>query len=286
MKNELKKSLDWNPILKKLYVDNEIYTGKNAVVRNDTNKLIAVVGKDYEVFSNSQLMELSNSIAAKGQFELLGYDELNEGKTILAFLKNTLPNLKINGCATKEYLIIGTSHDGTRPLYIGTGSSLARCENQFYSTIQILRQKHNAPFNLNDISVKNIINSYNLRKGKIYDSFNSLENVRVDQSVIDKLIKDIHKTLSKDSKQLKPSELGKSPSMLLLQNSIQREMNDLGNNAFGLFNGVTWYTSHEMRNAGADFGKINATANIINQVAFKFCNNLKRAANNEIIVLR
>jgi hypothetical protein len=103
-----------------------------------------------------------------------------------------------------------------------------------------------------------------------------MESVRVNDQVVERLIREIHKMLLNDSREIKAEELGWSPSMITLRNSIKREMRDLGNNAFGLFNGVTWYTSHEMRNAGADFGRQDSTANLINQKAYRFCNQLKR----------
>jgi hypothetical protein len=59
-------------------------------------------------------------------------------------------------------------------------------------------------------------------------------------------------------------------------------MKDLGNNAFGLFNGVTWYTTHEMRTSDLVTSQISGTANLINQKAFRFCNNLKRNNNQSI----
>jgi hypothetical protein len=57
-------------------------------------------------------------------------------------------------------------------------------------------------------------------------------------------------------------------------------MKDLGNTAFGLFNGVTWYTTHEMRNSVAKQSMINGTASRINQKAFRFCSNLKGFVSN------
>ena len=112
-----------------------------------------------------------------------------------------------------------------------------------------------------------------------------MESVRVDQSVINRLVTDIHKMLDTDSSLLNKENWGWSPSMKVLRQSIEKEMKDIGNNAFGLFNGVTWYTSHEMRNAESVAGRMSGTANQINQKAYRFCNNLKRV-NQEIIEMK
>ena len=109
-----------------------------------------------------------------------------------------------------------------------------------------------------------------------------MESVRVDESVVTRLIKEVHVMLATDSKLIKQKDWTTSPSMVTLHKSIEREMKDLGNNAFGLFNGVTWYTSHEMRTSDSVNSQISGTANLINQKAFRFCNNLKRNNNQSI----
>jgi hypothetical protein len=109
-------------------------------------------------------MQFSDALTKTGEFELKGFDELNNGKTILAYLQNKNPNLNISGCAMREYLIIGNSHDGTKPFYIGTGSSLIRCENQFYSTLKVFRKKHTSPILINDNGIQDIIKLYKSKK--------------------------------------------------------------------------------------------------------------------------
>lgn len=275
MKKELQPSINWEIRIEELLTSNNDPSGKRAIFRNDNNAVLGIVGKDYCPLNNSMFMEFTSALTKTGEFELAGFDELNNGKIILAFLKNKNSNLKLNGCNISEYLVAGNSHDGTRPFYIGTASTMVRCENQFYSTLKVFRQKHISPISFTDSAILELISDYNLKKTDVYNSFNGMEHVAIDESVIDNLVKDVHKMLAVDSRLIKPEELGWSPSMIVLRESIEREIKDLGNNAFGLFNGVTWYTSHEMRNAGEGFGRIDNTANLINQKAFNFCNNLK-----------
>ena len=278
MKTEFQQKIEWDICTEAVTINGCFPTGKTAIVRNDNGKVLGIVGKDYCPISNTRLMQFSDALTRTGEFELKGFDELNNGKTILAYLQNKNPNLNISGCAMREYLIIGNSHDGTRPFYIGTGSSLIRCENQFYSTLKVFRKKHTSPILVNDNGIQDIIKLYKSKKTNIYSAFDGMESVRVSDEAVERLIREIHKMLATDSREIKPENLGWSPSMITLRNSIKREMRDLGNNAFGLFNGVTWYTSHEMRNAGADFGRQDSTANLINQKAYRFCNQLKRVS--------
>ena len=279
MKTNLKPIINWEIRTEPVLTPTNSDTKRKAIVRSDNNELLGIVGKDYSPVYNTQFMELTEALISTGEFIHKGYNEFNGGKTVLAFLENQNKDLKLNNCSVKEYLIIGNTHDGTQPFYIGTAANLIRCANQYFSTLKVLKKKHNSPLHIDHFSILNLIQNYKLKKSMVYDVFDGMEKVKVSESVVEQLIKEIHKMLATDSRSIAPSELGKSPSMITLRKSIEHEMKDLGNNAFGLFNGVTWYTSHEMRNAGADFGKVTGTANIINQKAYRFCANLKRKSN-------
>ena len=276
MKTNLLPTLNWDIRTESVNISSMFDTGKKAIIRTDNNSLLSIVGKDYCPVTNAQLMNFTEALTRTGEFELKGFDELNDGKTILAFLQNKNPNLRINGCAMKEYMFIGNTHDGTKALTIGTANNLIRCSNQFYSTLKVYRKKHTSPFVFSQLEILEIIKSYKLKKNQVYGAFDGMESVRVDEGLINRLVVDIHKMLETDSSLIKKENWGWSPSMQLLRKSIDKEMKDLGNNAFGLFNGVTWYTSHEMRNAESVVGRMTGTANQINQKAFRFCNNLKR----------
>ncbi len=283
MKTTLTTNLNWDLKTQTLLIPGINETKRKVILRDDNSLLLGVVGKDYCPVTNADLMHFVKAIVRTGEFEFKGFDEINDGKIILAFLQNKNSNLKLNNCPMREYLIIGNSHDGTRPFYIGTGSSLIRCENQFYSTLKVFKRKHTSPLSISDFEMREIIKTYKQKKNRIYEAFDGMENIPVHEGIVTRLIKEIHKMLHVDSKSLKQMHWQDSPSMRTLNNCIYKEMQDLGNNVFGLFNGVTWYTSHEMRNAGSDFGRLNGTANKINQKAYRFCANLK--SQNQIIEL-
>lgn len=281
MKTELQPKLNWEIREEAVTINNSFDTGKKAIIRNDNGQLLGIVGKHYQPVTNSQLMHFTNALTKSGEFVLEGFDELNEGKIVLAFLKNTNPNLRINHCENEEYMFVGNSFDGTKRFHIGTATRLIRCANQFSATLKVFSKKHTSLIDMDNYVIQNIIRTYKAKKDVLYETFDGMETVRVDENVVNRLVKEIFMMLSTDSSAIKQKDWTKSPSMMTMHKCIEREMKDLGNNAFGLFNGITWYTSHEMRNAGTDFG-ITGTANQINQKAFRFCNNLKRISNQTI----
>jgi hypothetical protein len=278
MKKELTQKIEWDIQTEELYLNPFTTTNKVAILRNDHHNLLGMVSKEYCPITNQQLMRFANALSETGEFELKGYDEFNGGKTLLAFLQNKNLHLSLNGCGMREYLIIGNSHDGTKPFYIGTGSTLIRCENQFSSSLEVFSKKHIAPFVLNGNFIQTLIKNYKIKKSNLYGVFDGMESVRVDAGIVNRLVKEVYTMLASDSTLAKKKEWTSSPSMRTLHQSIEKEMKDLGNNAFGLFNGITWYTTHEMRNAGSSFGLLDGTANLINQKAFRFCSQLKRVS--------
>jgi hypothetical protein len=275
MKSNLQPTLNWDIRMEPVTVNNSFDTGKKAIIRNDNNKLLGIVGKHYKPVTNAKLLYFTDALTESGEFKLMGFDELKEGKVTMAFLKNMNPNLKINGCTNDEFMFIGNSFDGTQRFHIGTGSSLHRCLNQFYSTLEIFSKKHTSFIDNTNFVVADIIKKYKTEKGILYESFDGMQTIRVDESVVASLIKEVHLMLANDSRAVMEKDWTASPSMQTLKKAIEREMKDLGNNAFGLFNGVTWYTTHEMRSLDSHYSGVNGTANLINQKAFSFCKNLK-----------
>lgn len=277
MKKELQKTLNWDlKIEPVLSANNSFDTRKKALIRNDNNNLLGIVGDNYEPVFNSQLIRLTDALTKSGEFELKGFDEINNGKIILAFLKNNNPDLKMNGCKIDEYMFIGNSFDGTKRFHIGTSSNLIRCANQFSSTLKIFSKKHNSSIDMDDLAIKTLIQNYNQTKTDLYESFTGLELIKIDQNIINQLVNDVRNMLGYDSNSENQKE---SHSILSLRYSIDREIKDLGLNAFALFNGVTWYTTHEMRTKNLLHSQINGSANLINQKAYRFCINLKSRIN-------
>lgn len=117
-------------------------------------------------------------------------------------------------------------------------------------------------------------NEYEAGRKALYNAIETLPSKKIHQGLIDNLI--VHllntdKEVPNDAVKIKilDSLQGKS-----LRESIQHETKDLGMNAFGLFNGVTWFTSHELKTGSHNFGNATGVAQLLNAKALSFCNKL------------
>lgn len=275
MKTPFLKTLDFEINTKPIIIGNGVSPDHKAITNANTGEVMGIVGQHYSPVTNEAFMSLADELQKTGEFAVKGYDSLRGGKLVLGFLEYQEKNLFINGCGFTEHLVLINSHDGSRPFYAGSTNSLARCENQFFSSIKIIRKKHTSKLIIDKYLVQEIVNSYKRGRKVIYKKMESLDKIKVDDQVVEDLIRDLHSRLNWDSSRPKKGEKIETPTMNLLRQSIYKEMGDIGKNAFGLFNGVTWYTTHAMRGSHQHFGNTEGTARLLNQSAFQFVTKLK-----------
>lgn len=196
---------------------------------------------------------------------------MQKGKTVLAFLRNIQPNLKLAGLDVKEYLVIGNSHDGSRKLFVGSCQTLIRCENQFYTIVPFLLAKHVHGFSLQNDFVNVLRSQYEAGRMQLYNRLEMLSSKKVNHELIEDLLiymLSSDKFVCSDERR---KEILDSDKALNILRCIGKETSDLGQNAFGLFNGVTWYTTHEMRRYKDNFGNTSGLAQELNAKALDFC---------------
>lgn len=275
MKTQLLEKLNSEIEVKSVFTNTQLASGHKAITDKNSGEVLGIVGKNYSPITNEDFTHLAHEIQKTESFELKGFDELNKGKIVLGFLEYKGENQFLNGCGFSDYLVLGNSHDGTRPFFAGATNNLARCQNQFYSSIKLVNKKHTSHFSVNQHLVDTIIASYKAGRKTVLKKLENLDKVKVDEKVVEELITDLYKRIYWDSSMPKPGEKINVPSMNTLRDCIYKEMGDIGLNAFGLFNGVTWYTTHAMRGSHKHFGNTEGTARLLNQRAFQFVSNLK-----------
>lgn len=268
---KLMSSLEWDVKSQPLFTITESYTERRAIMRNDNNRLLGIVSENYKAFTNRELQKLCKAIEKIGKFKTEGFTELKNGKIVMAFIRNHSTGLKIAGLDLDEYLVIGNSHDSSRQLFIGTSQTLIRCENQFYSNVPLMRVKHVHGLSVQKNFINKVKESYEYGRRELYKAIETLPSKSISQKLVDDLIVYLLNTDIQLPSHDRKKEILNSQSALNLRECIGREINDLGQNAFGLFNGVTWYTSHELRQPQNNFGNASGMAKQLNTKALEFC---------------
>ena len=158
---------------------------------------------------------------------------------------------KVGDDLIKRYVTIVDSNDGSTSLGIGIGDQVAHCTNQFFKFYKTSKAKfrHTATIEQKIASIPTLIEtalSESLKQIKIYKKFQSTP---LTKELSEKLI---HRVLGYDkltSDRLVTVLANKRSidAVDALQKAIDIETGIVGDNFWGLFNGVTRYTTHGMK---------------------------------------
>ena len=273
MKN-LEKTFNWEVIESPVVINGQVQPNKKALMRSDTGAILSIKSNRYRVFSNQKFEQLIDRLVNLSGFEFHGYEEFQNGKRILAFLKNTRPNMKICGQDVKDYLVIGNSHDGSSKIFIGTSNFIIRCENQFTEKIRTYELTHIHEMDFTDAGLIRLLDVYEHSRRNYYRSMEQLSLVPLTNDMVKELV---NKLLQTEQPAFAKSDLeNRSPLPPQLSNkermfreSIVKETAALGNNLWGLFNGVTHYATHHINSNS--FLNSNGASLEFNQKGLDIC---------------
>jgi len=246
-----------------------------AIVRSDDNSALSIMKKSYHPMFNKDFMKSVEQMMAISNFDFTGYSEINGGRIVIAHLKNNKENLAINGHEIKDYLVMGNSFDGSSPFFIGTTTELLRCKNQFSRINRMERVRHTKSSPKRRDELFRALEVYFKQRDQMYQNFNQLTKVQVDEATR-KLAADYIMGI-KEEDRLAGLSTRKENQVILLDNRMIQEMNDVGQTAWGLLQGSTYYTTHDMSEKSRErsgFGSLFGKPAEINQKALSFCNNL------------
>jgi len=263
---DLNQKLNWEVELKEIIIPGQNEPNRFALTRTDDNSLIDIKSNRYHPVYNRDMELIKERILETKGFSFKGYQEFAGGKRILSFFENKRNDLQLCGQDVKDYLILGNSHDSSSKLFIGTSSYMCRCENQFSEKIRSFERRHDQPFNIDDIQIEQLIDSYESGRQSLYQQMERLKDVRVDMNLVHRLAMKLLGTESRKEQVSDMPQLKNNKQTVLFLNCIETEIRELGPTLWGVFNGVTKYTSNYLKGKQG-FGVVNGTGEEINRKA-------------------
>lgn len=270
MKNNI---ASWDVIESPVIVLGQESKDYKALIRSDNKEVLSIVSDTYKPITNQTFFETINQIQEISGFEYQGHEELFEGRRILAWLKNP-EKRKICGHETKDFLMFGTAHDGTSALMVGTTNHMIRCNNQFTALYKnnIFKIAHTKT---SDAKVGKLAQSYikyQTVSNLMYANIERFADVKVDAKLIKAIVSELTGECTKQKITAYTQKVQSD-----LHTAINRECNELGQTLFGLFNGLTYYTTHFAKNhRGKEpiFGNAHGKMQSMNNKALELCNEL------------
>lgn len=209
----------------------------------------------YELFQNEELIEvlMKATEIVGGDVELHSGGMFGDGQKVFVQMKTddlTMPN----GDKVKGFITGINSFDGGTSLGFGNSTKTISCQNSFWYAYHELDTKIRHTTRLRE-RVEEVVQKFVIlmeEEQKHFAMINRLSQVQIDpevQSMVTRMLFDLNlqerwEDLSKDFSTRKKNQLRE------FNTDLNMEKIDKGENLWGLFSGVTRYTTHTMKKTG------------------------------------
>ena len=228
-------------------------------IREDNNSPLGIVGNDYHTYQNDQLLELLHQISAKTGLELHSGGMFGGGKRVWLQLKSNdliLPGDKVEG-----YISGFNSFDGSTSLAFGNSNKTVSCENTFWMAYRSVDSKlrHSSQMTIRIEMILQNIDLLLKEEKNTFEKIQRLGNVKMSEEV-KQMVVDVMFDLKKQEQLDKEYSTRKTNSMNRFFVDLNGELQQKGDNLWGLFSGITKYTTHSMKKTDNSENKIFGVA--------------------------
>jgi hypothetical protein len=267
---------------KMMYDGQEVKSDYFSLINTKTMEKINAVKGGYTISQNRDVMEmvLMGIRGFDDTLEVSRFSNLNGGRKTFIQLQiqgeTFVPRPDGTHDVVTRYITILDSNDGSSSLSIGVGDKTASCANQFFYFYKAgeLKFRHSASITDKIKAIPHLLKlamAESFKMGELYKEFETCKVSRVEaqNALVTKLLG--HNRLSDDIK-------GKALSnMEQLYFELDDQMNDKGDNLWGLHSGVTKWTTYSKQAPKRDNGRVESqlsgTNYRVNQDSLKFCIN-------------
>lgn len=286
MENQF-QSLDWTVEKRPLQLADGTETPFYAVVRTDNNDVFASVKKGYALFQNRQMIDLVNAVSSHANAPVHRAGVLDGGRKVFVQLKSPM---QINGIGENNdrvdfYTTCINSHDGTTALSWGNSSLTISCSNTFYQNVKRLKDQNRAKHTQRSIeevlgmidSSKKMLEAVNLSAEMTADKMVAMSRKSVSEDQINRFIAAmVDVDFARPTQDINAKKFNRANS---LRDAVWAEMNQKGRTAWGMFNGVTKFTTHISGNNAErrESSKMVGSHTVLDNKAFELAFNLSGA---------
>lgn len=218
-----------------------------AIIRNDTNKVLSVRGEGYQPYQNEEMAELLYRVSNKTGLQVHRGGFFGEGEKVFVQLKSD--DLKLGNDRIEGFLTGINSFDGSTSLAFGPSSLTISCRNTFFAAFRQMttkiRHTKNMIIRVEDVCQK--LEAALKDEKEIFTNIVKLSETSFDQAVKDavtrqlfKIPKDVALT---DQEQISTRTRNQMERFYI---DLNGELNEKGSNLWGLFSGVTKFTTHSL----------------------------------------
>jgi hypothetical protein len=241
-----KTNLNWSVRQENIQTTSGIIVpNKKAIVRDDNNMIVGLHSDGYVPYQNHELMDLLHQVSGRTGLEVHKGGEFKNGGRIYVQLKGN--NLKLGNDVIEGFLTGVNSFDGSTSLAFGHSNTTISCMNTFFRVMKGLENKVRHTKSLS-LKVEDICKRLDIVLEEEKETFRFI--TELSETRFDDLLKE---KVTRKLFGIKPEvNLNDENSISTrTRNNLSRfyidlngEISQKGDNLWGLFSGVTKYTTH------------------------------------------
>lgn len=243
-------NLNWtvsqDPIFTKIGGEDIEIIGKKSLNRSDTKTSLDVMSDSYVPFQNYELIELLDKVSKQTGLELKKGGSFKGGRRVYVQMKSG--DMALNGDKIEGFLTGINSFDGSTSLAFGPSNVTISCMNTFFAAFKSLETKirhtKNMTVKIDDICRE--MDKLLVEEQNIFNDIRMLSDTRFGTETVDSVIRklfDVEKEFDLNDDKLSTRTRNNINQFYV---DLNGELQQKGDNLWGLFSGVTKYTTHSM----------------------------------------
>jgi hypothetical protein len=244
-----KANLDWSVRTERLVTaGSNLMTDNSAIIREDKNVILGVHSSSYVALQNSEMMDILDKVSGKMGLPLHKGGYFGNGEKVYIQLKTE--DKRLGNDQIKGYLTCVNSFDGSTSLAFGHSNLTISCQNTFFANYREMANKVRHTMNMHtriDLLCTQIEGVLQAEQ-KIFKQITRMSEVKIDQKVRD-LVMTKMLNLQGEERLADLTTLSTQKRNLLsaMEVSVSGEITTKGDNIWGLFSGITHYTTHNLK---------------------------------------
>lgn len=255
--------LNWSVSKLPLSLPDGTTTQYFGIAREDNKVCFSTCKDSYVPYQNEELAELVYRIADKTGYEIYKGGQFNGGaKVYIQLQTGTVSGIGANNDSIKKFVTAINSHDGTTSLKWGHTNITISCKNTFNAAYKELKQSARHTVSIHDRVEQSLRQIEGLGKVEksIFDTYFKLAETPVKKDDLVNVVKsamgiDILLTKDQLQKQYSTYNINRMHELLAC---IDKEMKQKGQTLWGLFSGVTNYTTHVIPAPSRENGRLES----------------------------
>jgi phage/plasmid-like protein (TIGR03299 family) len=265
-----KTGLNWNVKTEKVQTESGlIIPDRIALVREDTQKVLGIHTEAYVPYQNDELLELLFKISQQSGMEIHTGGSFKGGEKVFFQLKSEeyrLGNDKIQG-----YISGMNSFDGRTSLAFGNSKTTISCMNTFWSSYRQVetRLRHSATMRPRIEEILRSIDNLLREEKQGFEEIRKLNEIPMTPELREMVTRMMFQLDKEDRLDTDDISTNKKHKLIKFDADVDMELAGKDRSLWGLFSGVTRYTTHSMKKGDNSESKMFGRVGSIEREIYK-----------------